>query len=97
MARTRLGKWAVGLFVTSIGLFALLIVAYNTSALEMFGQRTAGGLALWILTAIAVLGTLVTGTISWLRLKDRSALVVAATVFGILATTLLAFGAIPQN
>jgi hypothetical protein len=40
---------------------------------------------------------LVAGLVSWLKFKDRSAIVIAATIYGLLATTLLAFGAIPQN
>jgi hypothetical protein len=97
MATTRLGSWAGWLFVTSLVLLAMLIVAYNTEALGGFEQRTAGGLALWVVAAISAVGTLVTGAVSWLRFKDRSVVVILATVYGVLATTLLGFGAIPQN
>lgn len=61
MATTRLGRWAIGLFVASVVLLATLIVAYNTDALGVFEQRTAGGLALWIAAAVAAVATLITG------------------------------------
>lgn len=69
MPKTALGRWAGWLLAASVVLFTLLIVAYNTDVLGVFGQRTAGGLALWIATAISVVGTLVTGAVSWLRLE----------------------------
>jgi hypothetical protein len=40
---------------------------------------------------------LVTGALSWLRYRDRSLVVILATIYGVLATILLAFGAIPQD
>jgi hypothetical protein len=52
---------------------------------------------MWVVAAISAIGTLVSGAVSWLRLKDRSIVVIVATIYGVLATTLLAFGAIPQN
>jgi carbon starvation protein CstA len=97
MPKTRLGKWAGWLFVTSVTLLALLIIAYNTELLgAAFAQRTAGGLALWVMAAIAAVATLVTGARSWLKYKDRSAVVIVATIYGVLATVLLAMGAMPQ-
>lgn len=72
-----------------------LIVAYNTDALGVFEQRTAGGLALWI--AAAAVATLITGAVSWFRFKDRSVVVIVATIYAVLATALLAMGAIPEN
>jgi len=98
MPKTKLGTWAGRFFVVGLVLLAMLIVAYNTEALdEVFAQRTVGGLALWVVTAISTIGSLVAGLVSWLKFKDRSAIVIAATIYGLLATTLLAFGAIPQN
>lgn len=97
MPKTALGRWTGWLLAMSLILFTLLIVAYNTDVLGVLGQRTAGGLALWIVTAISVVGTLVTGAVSWLRFKDHSVVVIVATVFAALATTLLSFGAIPEN
>lgn len=97
MATTRLGRWATGLFVASVVLLATLIVAYNTDALGAFEQRTAGGLALWIAAAVAAVATLITGAVSWLRFKDRSVVVIVATIYAVLATALLAMGAIPEN
>lgn len=98
MPRTTLGKWAGWLFAASVILFAMLIVAYNTEVLgQVFAQGTAGGLALWVITALCLLGTVVTGVISWARLKDHSIVVVTATVFAALVTILLAMGSIPEN
>jgi hypothetical protein len=98
MPKTRLGRWAGRFFVVGLVLLVVLIVAYNTEALgQVFSQRTVGGLALWVVTAISAIGSLVAGLVSWLKFKDRSAIVIAATIYGLLATTLLAFGAIPQN
>jgi len=94
---TSWARWAGWFLGISVILFALLIVAYNTDALPMIGQRTAGGLAMWVATAISVVGSLVTGVVSWLRFKDRSVVVIVATIFGVLGTVLLAIGAIPQN
>jgi hypothetical protein len=97
MPKTRLGRWAGGLFAVGVVLLATLIVAYNTEALGgVFEQGTAGGLALWVVTAVSVIGTLATGAVSLLRLRDRSVVVVAATIFGFLATLLLVMGALPQ-
>jgi len=97
MPKTRLGKWAGWLFVTSVTLLALLIIAYNTELLgAAFAQRTAGGLALWVMAAIAAVASLVTGVMSWAKFKDRSVVVKVATIYGVLATVLLAMGAMPQ-
>lgn len=96
MPKTRLGKWAGWLFVAGFSLLAMLIIAYNTEALgEAFEQGTAAGSALWAVAAISAVATLVTGAVSRLRFKDRSVVMTVATVYGVLATTLLAFGAMP--
>jgi len=95
---TRVGRWAGWSLASSTLLFAVLIVAFNTEAFgEVFAQRTAGGLALWVVTAISVVGMLVTAGWAGLKSRDRSIVVIAAAVLGMLAATLLAFGAIPQN
>jgi hypothetical protein len=86
------------LFVASLLLLALLIIAYNTEALGgAFEQGTAAGRALWVVAAISVVGTLVTAAVSRLRFEDRSVVVIVATIYGVLATTLLVFGALPQD
>ena len=95
---TKVGRWAGWLLASSLLLFAVLIVGFNTGAFgEVFAQRTAGGLALWVVTAISVVGMLVTAGWAWLKSRDRSVVVIAAAVLGVLAAVLLAFGAIPQN
>lgn len=97
MPTTRLGKWAGWSGLSAVVLLALLIVAYNTDALgSTFSQGTVGGVILWVLAAIAAVAGLVTGAVSLFRFKDRSIVVIASTVYGLLNTTLLAFGAMPQ-
>jgi hypothetical protein len=91
-----LGKWAGWLFVAALVLLTTLIVGYNTDVLGgWFAQGTASGIALGVVAAIASLATLITGLISWLRMKDRSAVVIVATIYGLLASILLGFGAMP--
>ncbi|HEX9865022.1 MAG TPA: hypothetical protein VGC03_08670 [Acidimicrobiia bacterium] len=98
MPKTKLGKWAGWFLLAGVFLLAMLILAYNTEVLgDVFEQRTVGGLALWVATAISVLGALVAGAMSWLKYNDRSLVVILATIYGVLATILLGFGAIPQN
>jgi hypothetical protein len=97
MPRTRLGTWAGWLLIVALVLLTTLIIGYNTDVLGgWFGQGTPSGVALWVAAAIASLATLITGVISWLRLKDRSAVVIVATIYGLLASILLGFGAMPQ-
>jgi hypothetical protein len=95
MARTQLGTWAVWSFLGSVLLLALLIVAYNTDLLPFLAE-SPGRQIIWVLTALVTLSTLITGAWSWLKLGDHSALVIVATVYGVLATVLLGFGAMPQ-
>lgn len=95
MARTQLGRWAVWSFLGSVLLFAVLLVAYNTDLLPLLAEAP-GRQILGVVTILVTLTTLVTGAVSWLRLKDRSVLVVVATIYGALATVLLGFGTVPQ-
>jgi hypothetical protein len=97
MPKSALGRWTGWFLLGSLVLFAMLIAAYNTDVLGVIGQGTAGGLVWWIVTAISIVGTLVTGAVSWLRFKDHSVVVILATMYGILGTILLAMGAIPEN
>jgi hypothetical protein len=95
MAKTQLGTWAVWSFLGSVLLLALLIVAYNTDLLPILAE-SPGRQIMWVLTAVVTLTTLITGAWSWLKLGDHSAMVVVATIYGVLATILLGFGAMPQ-
>ena len=97
MPKSALGRRTGWFLLGSLVLFAVLIVAYNTEVLGVIGQGTAGGVVWWIVTAISVVGTLVTAAMSWLRFKDHSVVVIAATVYGILGTLVMAMGAIPDN
>lgn len=96
MAKTKLGRWAVWLSLASVLLLAVLLVAYNTELLTLLA-RDPGRWILGLVTTVAALGTLVTGALAWLKLKDRSVLVIVATVFGLLATALLSMGWFPQD
>jgi len=99
MPKTTLGNWAGWFLIIAVVLLAMLIVAYNTEARGGGGgswKGTAAGRALWAVAAISAVGTLVTGAVSWLRFKDHSAVVIVATIYGVLATLLLAMGAMPQ-
>jgi L-asparaginase II len=49
-----------------------------------------------VLAAMAAVACLVTGAVSLFRFKDRSIVVIASTIYGLLNTVLLAFGAMPQ-
>jgi hypothetical protein len=96
MPTTRLGRWAGWLLVVSVVLLALVIVAYNTEALaDLFQQGTVGGMSLWVAAAVSTVATVVTGAISWLRLRDHSPVVIVATVVGMLMTVVFVLGAMP--
>lgn len=95
MAGTRSGAWVVWWFVASVLLLALTLVAFNTDLITPLAE-SPGRQILWVLTALASLGTLITGAVSWLKFGDRSVVVVIATIYGVLATVLLGFGALPQ-
>jgi hypothetical protein len=98
MPKAKLGQWAGWLFVAGFVLLAILIIAYNTEALGgAFEQGTGAGKALWVVAAISAVATLITGAVSWLRFKDHSVVVIQVTIYGVLATTLLSFGATPQR
>jgi hypothetical protein len=98
LATTRVGRWGGWLLATSLLLFAVVIVGFNTGAFgEVFAEGAAGRVTLAVVTTISVLGTLVTTGLAWLRFRDHSIVVFAAAVFGVLATALLALGWIPDN
>jgi hypothetical protein len=82
MPKTRPGKWADWLFVVGFVLLALLMIAYNTEALGGLFKEGIARKALWVVAAISAVATLVTGAVSWLRFKDRSVVVMVATIYG---------------
>ena len=93
MPESRLGRWAGWLFVLGLALLVMVLIALNTGLLgSVFGRDSVGSLVLGILATICAVGSLVTGAVSWLRLKDHSGLVAAATIYGALATALLLWG-----
>jgi len=91
MPGTNLGRWSGCLLRASVALFAVLLITYNPNAFgDTLAQGSAGGVVVWLVTASCVMGTLVTGVVSRVRLKGRSVAV-------IVATTLLALRALPQT
>lgn len=98
MPRSRLGTWAGWLLLASLVTLAAVLVGFNTDAFgEQFTPGHVGGLALWVPAAICAVGTLVTGIVSWLRFKDRSVVVIVATIYGVLATVLFIMGSLPGD
>jgi hypothetical protein len=96
MPTSRLGKWAGRLLVASVVTLAAVLIGFNTDAFgEEFTPGHVGGLALWVPAAIVAVGTLVTGLVSRLRFKDRSVVVIVATIYGVLATLLFVMGSLP--
>jgi hypothetical protein len=63
MARTQLGMWTVWLFMASVLLLALTLVAFNTDLLAALAE-SPGRQIVWVLTALATLSTLITGAMS---------------------------------
>lgn len=82
MPKTKLGKWAcVLLIVFVVSLIALMIflnvLGFKRGSIELVVPG--------IFMTISGLATFVTGAISLFKFKDRSLLVIIATIFGFLA------------
>ena len=82
MPKTKLGKWAcVLLIVFLVSLIALMIflnvLGFKRGSVELVVPG--------IFMTISGLATFVTGAISLFKFKDRSLLVIIATIFGFLA------------
>lgn len=80
--------------MTSVLLLILTLVAFNTDLIPILGE-SPGHEVIWVLTALATVITLITGAVSLLKLGDRSALVVVATIYGVLASIFVGMGALP--
>jgi hypothetical protein len=82
MPKTKLGKWAGALLaVFLVSLIALLIF------IHVIGLRR-GSVEVWIaglLMEISGMATFVTGAVSLFKFKDRSLIVILATIFGFFA------------
>jgi len=79
MPRTSIGRWAVALAVVFF-LMLVLFIATGPEAAGVWESGTAG--AIWAGTVMLLTGVAaaVVGVVSWLRNRDRSWSVVAATV-----------------
>ncbi len=82
LPKTSLGKWSVGLGVAWILFFALAEVLYGFEVLGP-GANTALAVALTIVDTGIAVAALVTGLISMIKSKERSALVFVTTAIGL--------------
>ncbi len=83
MPKTMLGKWAGGLLVAFLVFFIALIVGRN------FMRLMLGTPLIWMLGMCAMvtgIATFVAAVVSLIRFKDRSFVVILATIIGSLAT-----------
>ena len=82
MPKTKLGKW-------SGALLAVFLVSFTASAIFLdvlgFKRGSIELLAPAIFSGIAGIAAFVTGTVSLFKFKDRSLLVILATIIGLLA------------
>ena len=82
MPKTKLGKWAGGLLSVFLVFFIALILGRNV------GQWQPGTpliVIVGICAMIAGIATFVTGAVSLIKFKDRSFVVILATIFGSIA------------
>lgn len=82
MPKTKLGKWAGILMAVFV---VLLIAALNGRSL--LGLRAGDPLFIMLGTCMMISGiaAFVTGTVSLIKFKDRSPVVIAAVIFGFVA------------
>lgn len=82
MPKTKLGKWACVLLIVFLVSLIALIIFLNVLG---FKRGSVELVVPGIFMTISGLATFVTGAISLLKFKDRSLLVIIATIFGFLA------------
>ena len=82
MPKTKLGKWAGGLLVALLVFFIVLILGRN---IARWMPGTPLIIIVGICTMIAGIGTFSTAVVSLAKFKDRSFVVILATIFGFLA------------
>ncbi len=82
MPKTKLGKWAGILMAVSV---VLLIAVLNGRSL--LGLRVGDPLLIMLGTCMMISGiaAFVTGTVSLIKFKDHSPVVIAAVIFGFIA------------
>jgi hypothetical protein len=82
MPKTKLGKWAVGLSAVFLVFFIALILGRNLAG---FQPGTPLIVIVGICAMIAGIATFVTAVLSLVKFKDRSFVVILATIIGIIA------------
>lgn len=82
MPKTKLGKWAGGLSAVFLVFFIALILGRNLAG---FQPGTPLIVIVGICAMIAGIATFVTGAVSLIKFKDRSFVVILATIIGIIA------------
>jgi hypothetical protein len=82
MPKTKLGKWAGGLLTVFLVFFIALILGRNVARWQ---PGTPLIVIVGICAMVAGIATFVTAVVSLIKLKDRSFVVVLATIFGSVA------------
>ena len=82
MPKTKLGKWAGGLLAVFLVFFIALILGRNLAG---FQPGTPLIVIVGICAMIAGIATFVTAVLSLVKFKDRSFVVILATIIGIIA------------
>ncbi len=86
MPKTKLGKWAVALLVVFFVSLLIVLIFLNVIG---FRRGSVETLVPAIFMMIAGMATFVTGAVSLFKFKDRSLLVILATIFGFIAFLLV--------
>lgn len=87
--KTTLGKWAGGLSAVFLVFFIALILGRNLAGLR---PGTPLIVTIGLCAMFAGIATFVTAIVSLMRFKDRSLVVILATIFGFLAILMIIFG-----
>jgi fluoride ion exporter CrcB/FEX len=82
MPKTKLGKWAGGLSAVFLVFFIALILGRNLAG---FQPGTPLMVIVGICAMITGIATFVTAVVSLVKFKDRSVVVILATIIGIIA------------
>jgi hypothetical protein len=82
MPKTKLGKWAGGLLAVFLVFFIALILGRNLLRIQ---PGTPLIVIVGICAMVAGIAAFVAGTVSLIKFKDRSFVVILATIFGSLA------------
>jgi hypothetical protein len=85
-AKTKLGKWAGGLSAVFVVLLIVVINERNWLGLKIGDPRL---IMLGTCMMISGIAAFVTGTVSLIKFKDRSAVVILAVVFGFIAVLII--------